>query len=617
MCGISGFFSRNKSLSKDQLISMTRCLTHRGPDAEGYFFEDGVGMGHRRLSIIDLSTAANQPMYSQSGKFVIIFNGEIYNFKELAVKWGLSLRTSSDTEVLIEGFEKFGPGFVNDLNGMFAIAIYDLESKELYIFRDRLGVKPVYYYWDKNNFIFGSEIKSIANLNQLSGRNSLNKEAIMQFLHLGYIPEGNTIFQNIKKFPSGSFLKMSQNKFEISRYWDMEGKISKEVCSDLPTAKRDLTALLQSSIEYRMISDVPFGIFLSGGIDSSLVTAIAQSLSQKPLKTFSIGFNEKKFNEAVFAKEIASYLKTEHYEFYISEKDGVELFEEVMDHYDEPFADTSAIPTYIVSKLARKHVKMVLTGDGGDELFMGYGSYQWAKRLSYPTIHSLRKSIALGLSLIPSDRFKKASHLFDYKSVEKVKSHIFSQEQGFFSEREIKALVLENHLGELELDETLIGMQRKLSRQEEQALFDIKYYLKDDLLVKVDKASMLASLEAREPLLDYRIVEFSLNIAESLKINNGISKYLLKQVLYDYVPSKYFDRPKWGFSIPISSWLKGDLKHLIDKFLSKENIELGGFLKFNEVNNLKERFLKGENHLFKRILALILIQKWLIKYDLS
>lgn len=614
MCGIAGFYSKKRIFSREDLVNMTTILAHRGPDAEGIFIKDSVGLGHRRLSILDLSQAANQPMVSSNENFVIVFNGEVYNFIEIAKDLNLSLKTSSDTEVILEAFSKLGPSFVEKLNGMFAIAIYDIAKQTLHLFRDRVGVKPLFYFEDGDNFIFASEIKSILTFkSRIKVLSEISHQAIFDFLHIGFVPQPGTIYSHIKKMSPGSYFKVSSDGVEQNWYWKPEDKIKAEKIVDFDIAKQQLKGLLESSLKYRLISDVPFGVFLSGGTDSSVVAAVAQSVSDTPIKTFSIGFKESKFDEAIYSKKIAKHLGTDHTEFYISEQDAMETFEKVLENFDEAFADSSALPTYILSKLARKHVTMVLTGDGGDELFMGYGAYTWAQRLSNPIIGMSHKLISKMLYVHPSNKFKRASKLFGYEDKARLKSHIFSQEQYFFTETEINNLLLNKQQFEFSGQQYFGKYQRKLSAKEDQALFDIKNYLPDDLLVKVDRTTMMNSLEGREPLLDYRIIEFALNLSEDLKVKGGVSKYLLKQVLNDYVPSELFDRPKWGFSIPLAIWLKKDLKFLIDKYLSQACIEQTGLFRYETIKTLKNDFFSGRDFLYNRIFALIVIQKWLLK----
>lgn len=612
MCGIAGFYSDQRHFSETDLQQMTNAMQHRGPDAAGFYLNEAgtCGLGHRRLSIIDLSAAANQPMYSQSGRYVMVFNGEVYNFQEIRAQLNIKPRTTSDTEIILEAFEQKGVDFVQLLNGMFAIAIYDIRDHVLYLFRDRLGVKPVYYYNQSGNFAFGSEIKSLLQPAQLRSNLSVYKPAVRTFLYAGYIPEPHTIYQQINRLPAGGYAIIKGCDTTIKSYWKPEGKLKPVVLTDFDSAKKELKELLTTSVRYRMISDVPFGTFLSGGIDSSAVTAIAQSISSKPVKTFSIGFKEAKFNESEYARKVSEHLGTEHHEFIVTENDALDLIDKMMVAYDEPYADSSAIPTMLVSKLARKYVTMTLTGDGGDELFMGYGAYDWAQRLSNPIVQTWRKPIAIALSQM-GNTYKRGAGVFNFKTKARVKSHIFSQEQYFFSEEELDEIVKPDYRSEILFNENFGPMGRRISPAEEQALFDIKYYLKDDLLVKVDIATMQFSLEARSPFLDYRIVEFALNLSEGLKKKNGVSKYLLKEALYDYIPQKFFERPKWGFSIPLHKWLKKDLHYLIDKYLSNEIVVKSRVVRPEKVKQLLTRFEEGEDFLYNRIWALILLHKWM------
>ncbi len=605
MCGIAGFFSKKYDL--ETLKTMTNSISHRGPDASGYFFDEkrGVGLGHRRLSILDLSDDANQPMTSQNERYKIVYNGEVYNFNDIKADLEGNFHTKSDTEVVLEAFNQWGVEFVNRLNGMFAIAIYDLVENKMYLFRDRVGIKPLYYYCKDGELVFGSEIKAIVS----SGRNlSINKAAIANFLHFGYVPNEDTIYGQVFKLPAGHYAEYN-GSLKISSYWDLEEKLKSEIITDFDAAKSKLKEVLYDSVEKRLISDVPIGTFLSGGTDSSLITAIASKVSRSPVNSFSIGFKEAKYNECEKAKEIANYLKTNHHEFIVSEQDVLSELDEVLNNFDEPFADSSCFPTYLVSKLARKHVTVCLSGDGGDELFMGYGSYNWAERLSNPLMWNFRKPIALALGSSSSIRNKRASLVFN-SPVKNRMSHIFSQEQYLFSADEIEQLLISDSPV---LIEEYIKSPRSLSAKEKQSIFDIKNYLKDDLLVKVDRASMLSSLEVRVPLLDHRVVDFALNLDEQLKVSKGgVQKHLLKEVLYDLVPQNVLDHPKWGFSIPLSKWLTTDLYYLIEKYLDDEIIEELGICNLAYVKNLKKEFLSGKTYLYNRIWQLIVLNKFLL-----
>jgi asparagine synthase (glutamine-hydrolysing) len=407
-------------------------------------------------------------------------------------------------------------------------------------------------------------------------------------------------------------LKISEKEFSLQTYWKPEDTVKQETINDFSKAKKQLNELVHSSVRYRMISDVPFGTFLSGGIDSSLVTAIAQQNSKTPVNTFSIGFKENQFNESQYAAKVAKHLGTHHHELTATYHDAMELFNEILNVFDEPFADSSAIPTMLVSKLARKHVKMTLAGDGGDENFMGYGAYNWANRLHHPVLKIFRKPLARVLSA-STQRHQRGGLVLNYKNENQIKSHIFSQEQYLFSENDLKKLLNKEYQAKIYLEEDYSSLNRILSPAEQQAFFDLKYYLKDDLLVKVDRASMHFSLETRVPLLDHRLVEFALNLHQDLKISKRIQKYLLKELLYDYVPREYFNRPKWGFAIPLKIWLKNELRHVIEDNLSRQVIEQFCVVNYDYVAHLKSKYFNGTEYLYNKLWSLSVLHQFLKK----
>ena len=639
MCGIAGFFSLTGHFEQSDIIDMTSSIRHRGPDSEGYFYDGTCGLGHRRLSIIDLSERASQPMYSADGRFVIIYNGEVYNYTEIGAKLGMSpaerksnvkFRSSSDTEVILEAFAANGPNFVHELNGMFAFAIYDIQQNELYIYRDRMGIKPLYFYWDGINLAFASELKALKQLKQLPFEIEL--QAINRFLHMGYVPAPLSIYKNIFKLQSGSWLRINREGLEVRKYWSLTSKISNKVITQTDQAMVKLSDLLISSVQYQLKSDVPFGVFLSGGIDSSLITAQAVMLSSVKVNTFSIGFEENSHNESEYAKAVARYLGTSHHEFIISYRDALNLIDSITETYDEPFSDSSCIPTMLVSKLARDYVTVTLSGEGGDELFLGYGAYKWAHYLNQNLLRAVRKPVASIFNQM-SSRYQRVSRLLNFDDTTNLQSHIFSQEQYLFSENEVGKLLRPDYQVALTdvrttpsdaflrvgFDAHARGHQllkvgeRKLKAEELQALYDLENYLQEDLLAKVDRASMKYSLETRVPYLDHRMVEFALNLAPELKYHNGVFKYILKKVLYQYVPKQLFDRPKQGFAIPLHIWLKTSLRYLIDEYLSEEMVNKFGYLDYAEVKKLKEDYLNGVDFLYNRIWLIIVLHMWLLK----
>ncbi len=632
MCGLAGFLSFNGYFKEEDLHRMTDRLHHRGPDADGYFFDGMCGLGHRRLSIIDLSDRANQPMTSHNDRYVIIYNGEVYNYQEIGARLkennvdsDFKFRTSSDTEVILEAFVQYGIDCVHQLNGMFSFAIYDKIANELYLVRDRLGIKPLVYYWDGQNIAFASEFKALVLLQQID--KTINPSSIGDFLHLGFIPSPNSIYNHIFKLNPGSYIKVSKSGLSATRYWNVRKRLTNNIITDKEEALVKLSDLLMSSVQYQLKSDVPFGVFLSGGIDSSLVTAQAVGLSSVKVNTFSIGFEENSHNESEYAKAVANHLGTNHHEFIVSYKDAIGLFDSIFEVYDEPNADSSFIPTMLVSKLARNFVKVTLSGEGGDELFFGYGSHQWARRFSSPLLNAFKIPLSYAFRNM-SSRYQRIGRMLDTREADNLRSHILSQEQYLFTTGEIRQLTKPEfrHPGFLDFidsyesdsvlaeKDTSIGKTvkvRRLNAMEQQALFDTQYYLPDDLLTKVDRSSMHFSIEARVPYLDHRVVEFAINIAPELKFNQGVSKYILKQILYKYVPEKLFIRPKQGFAIPLNKWIRKELKYLIDEYLDKDLIDKQGILNSVVTEQLKAEFFKGKDYLYNRIWLIIVLNKWI------
>jgi asparagine synthase (glutamine-hydrolysing) len=610
MCGIAGFTSRK--WSEEDLRRANDCLQHRGPDAAGVYYKDGVGLGHRRLSIQDLSEAGSQPMYSHDGRYVIIYNGEVYNGAELRERLpGTRWRGHSDTEVILELFVKWGPECFGWLNGMFAMAIWDQQERQLTLARDPIGIKPLFWYIDESSFAFSSELKAIKSLQP---KLSLNEDAIPYFLHLSYIPAPMSIYREVMKFPSGQYVAVDFSEGEprmgeFQTFWSVEARVKKEVLTDKTSAEKELRDILFRAVERQLISDVPFGTFLSGGIDSTVVTAVASRVSSSKLNTFSIAMVDGKVNEAPYAASIAKYLDTNHHELPIRERDMIEMIPDLLNVYDEPFGDASAFPTMLVSKLAREHVTVALSGDGGDEQFMGYGTYLWAERMNNPLLRLLRKPLHLASAMTP-EYYRHAAKMLDYPSKVGIKSHIYSQD--YFSDGELKGMMKKGKVSFEGLNSAL-RTDRVLSAKEEQSFWDLKYYLQDDLLVKVDRASMKYSLETRVPLLDLELVAWSLNLSEDLKMRKRTHKYLLKQVLYDLVPSEYFDRPKWGFGIPLEKALRNELQPLVEQYFNREVIERYGIIDASKAMSIKSKFVAGSSMPHFQVWLITLLHWWLEK----
>lgn len=624
MCGITGFCDFTKKSNKHILQSMTDVLHHRGPNDSGYSFYKNeyanIGLGHRRLSILDLSNHGHQPM--QFKNLEIAYNGEVYNFQEIRVelqKFEYIFHSDSDTEVILKAYHKWGINAVDRFNGMFAIAIYDKENDKLIFIRDRAGVKPFYYHFNDGLFMFTSELKSFHEHKEF--KKEIDLDSAATFLQFGYITEPKSIFKNTFKLKAGHYLELDlkTKKLKEKKYWDIidfynmpKFDMSKDEAI-LETEK-----LLKSAFEFRMVSDVPVGVFLSGGYDSSLVTAILQSERKEKLKTFTIGFHEEKYNEAPHAKKVAEYLGTDHTEYYCTEKEALDIFPKLCEIYDEPFGDSSAIPTILVSKIARKDVTVSLSADGGDEIFGGYSKY----------LMNLEKQ---------SSVMKNIKKIIGAKSINKI-SH-FIQNNGLikdiYFENKVAKLTYEDSL-ELQklipyfstplLNEKLLkGYKHKrintnfddldklsdtLSSFDKMFAIDYKTYMCDDILQKVDKATMSVSLEGREPLLDHRIIEFVSRLPDSIKIKNGDKKWLLKQITHKHIPKEIMDRPKMGFGIPIENWLKGELKEYVEKYLSKEcETVLDG----KELEKIKKQFYLGRVNP-TLIWNLLIFQMWYKKW---
>jgi len=615
MCGIIGYINKAEKLSKTDLDIPMNTIKHRGPDAQDTYLneENSLILGHLRLSIIDLSTSANQPFFSSDNRYVIIFNGEIYNFKEIKNDCKIETKTNGDTEIIIEAFAQHGTNSFTWLNGMFAFAIYDIQEQKITLCRDRFGIKPLFYYYDGQRFAFASEIKALKKIKGLDLKK--NKDTFPSFLHLGYIPYPYTVYQHIYKFPQGAYLEIDLKHtlsatLEFNYFWKLKDQLSRHTFSEEQAVKSDLKNLLESAVDKQLISDVPIGTFLSGGIDSSLITVIASKLKDTKIKTFSVGYESNKYNESHFAETVAKAIGTDHYTMILKEDDILNIIENIISSYDEPYADSSAYPTMLVSKLAKKEVTVTLSGDGADELFMGYGMYNWAARLNNPFI-KVASPFFYPLTQVGNNKFKRAGMLLNYPvKADNIKTHIFSQEQYYFSEKELDDLLVRKSNYNVFNNET-IDCDRDLSSREKQSFWDISNYLIDDLLVKVDRASMLYSLESRVPFLDNHLVNYALNIDESLKHNSSINKYILKEVLYSYLPKKLFERPKWGFAVPISKWLKSNLYFLIEKYLSKETIEKHNIVHYRYTDNIIKRFMNGEEYLYVRIWVLLILHWWL------
>ena len=627
MCGIAGFCDFKKKSNKQTLVTMTDVLNHRGPDDSGYsFYENNyahVGLGHRRLSILDLSTHGHQPMAFEN--LDIIYNGEVYNFKEIRAeleKFNYTFESDSDTEVILKAYHKWGIKAVDKFIGMFAIAIYDKSQQKMIFVRDRAGVKPFYYYNKDGLFMFASELKSF---HENSGfEKNINKDALALYLKYGYILEPYSIFEHTHKLQAGHYLELNiqNSKLSIHKYWDVVDSYNKpKLDISENEAIVETEKLLKSACEYRMVSDVPVGMFLSGGYDSSVVTALLQHERKEKLKTFTIGFKEKGFDEAPYAKEIAKHLGTDHTEFYCTAKDALEIIPKLCEIYDEPFGDSSAIPTTLVSQIAKKQVSVSLSADGGDEIFGGYGKYTGiTKKLdTFAKVPDILKPI-LAKSLrqnIVHKSAEKFAGMFEAKTrcerFADILSHDEKQmlkETGQFTKKQLSEVLNYKHKELFTNFDTDIQDDR-LSNL---LAIDYKTYMVDDILHKVDRATMSVSLEGREPLLDHRIIEFVAQLPSDMKIKDGDKKWLLKQITHKYLPKQMMDRPKQGFGVPIQEWFKDELKEYFEKYLSKKALSEHELFDIDEILKMKKQYLADENVGVTKLWYMLMFQMWYEKW---
>jgi len=632
MCAISGFLDFNNTTSLQILEQMNRTMAHRGPDGEGYntyaSAYGGIGLGHRRLSIIDLTEGGSQPMHFEN--LHITFNGEIYNYEEIKKELevlGHHFESHSDTEVILHSYKQWGEDAVQKFIGMFAFVIYDDEKQELFACRDRAGVKPFFYYYHEGLFLFASELKAIVKHPSFSKDIDLN--AVGAFMQYGYVPTPHCIFKNTFKLKPGHHLhlNMQTKALHTTQYWNVYDAYNKPTLKiDLPEAIEETEKLLISAFQYRMVSDVPVGVFLSGGYDSSCVTAILQANSTQKIKTFTIGMPDAGLNEAPFAKEVASHLGTDHTEYYCTEKEALEIVPQLPFFYDEPFADSSAIPTSLVSRIAKEKVTVALSADGGDEIFAGYNRYDYLikygdKLNSIPAF--VRKSAARLMHAIPAQsipilnkqylfhsRYEKLKNLLKQPSVSNILQSITQQ----LDKSEVDLLIkndvdiISSGFDSEELKpEYYSGMAYMMA-------VDYQTYMLDDILQKVDRATMSVGLEGREPFLDQRIIEWAAQLPMNYKYNNGSKKFILKEIVHKYIPKEMMDRPKMGFGIPIAKWLQNDLKIYVDKYFNADFIKKQNIFNQKAVNLIYNSFYKGKIERAEKLWHLLMFQMWYDKW---
>lgn len=638
MCGFAGYLELRDRSGRDALIknaeTMGNTLVYRGPDASGTWADEisGIALAHQRLSIIDLSEAGAQPMHSVSGRYIIAYNGEVYNHTDLREgleQSGHRFKGHSDTEVILAAVEQWGLNTsLHRFIGMFAFALWDRQEKRLSLVRDRLGIKPVYWTKTPNVILFGSELKALrAHQNCPT---EINRDSIALYLRHNYIPAPHTIYQGINKLEPGTIAQISaKGDIEINRYWALKDHVLRG--KEFPfqggdeEATNQLESLLKDSIRKRMISDVPLGVFLSGGVDSSTIAALMQAQSSAPIKSFSIGFEEGVFNESKHAEQVANHLQTDHTELTVTSKDARDVIPKLPYLFDEPFSDSSQIPTYLLSKLTRSHVTVALSGDGGDELFCGYTRYLDAIRFqSFAKWHPqiLRQLEATGIKSVPlgvwntlgrqlhlsksgipfGDRLYKMADILTGSADDfylRLLTHWEAPNKIAINATEPKGIIWDPELHSI-TPQLLARMQ----------YIDACTYLPDDILTKVDRASMAASLEARIPLLDHRIVEFAWSLPSHMKLRKSKGKWLLREVLHRYVPEAMINRPKKGFAIPLSTWLRGPLKEWAGDMLSPERLKHSGLINSEPIQKKWQEHIAGERNWHYLIWDVLMLESW-------
>jgi asparagine synthase (glutamine-hydrolysing) len=646
MCGFFGILGA-KNIERNDIFNSIDSIKHRGPDDLGIWIDnnDKISLSHARLSIQDLSPLGHQPMFSSDKRYAIVFNGEIYNF--LSIKQKLeqefnftNWKSKSDTEVFLEAISFFGiRKTIDKLNGMFSFALWDSLNKTLTLGRDRMGEKPLYYGWLNNEFLFGSDLMSFNKYKNFN--KEIDRDSLSLFMRYSYIPAPFSIYKNIYKLKPGHLLTVSlKNKnSEIYNYWDQSSVINDSINStffgDSDSVVSTFENLLNNSVKNKLIADVPIGAFLSGGIDSSLIVSIMQSQSSKPINTFTIGFDDIKYNEAIHAKAVAKHLGTIHNELYVTSTDLLDLVPDLCSIFSEPFADSSQLPSILVSKLAKKSVTVSLTGDGGDELFCGYRTYTNAAKLenlrnfipyflrsniatllksdstqyALGVIENIFKNVDLNKShLIYPQKFLKLAELLESKSKDNLYKSLISRWNEpsllVLNSKESDIILSNNNFSELNFIDFMMAI-------------DTLMYLPDNNLCKVDRSSMSASLETRVPLLDHEIVKFACSLPLKYKLRNGVTKWPLRQVLYKHVPKDLIERPKMGFSVPLASWLRGPLREWADELLNESNLVKQGYLNSTIIRKKWDEHLSGKYNWQYEIWNVLIFQSWLQKNILS
>jgi asparagine synthase (glutamine-hydrolysing) len=633
MCGITGFIDFRKNSTEQVLQAMNDTQFHRGPDGGEIWLQsfDGyqIGFGHRRLSIIDLSAGGRQPMQYQ--QFTITFNGEIYNYQEIKEELralGHVFQSTSDTEMILHAFAEWGIACVEKFVGMFAIVLFDAQKQEVYFVRDRVGIKPVFFYQHQELVLFSSELKAF---HEHPGfKKELNLEAVAAFLQYGNVPTPHCIFHHTQKIAPGHYIKLNLHTQETSttQYWNVyEAYNQPKLDLSFSEALEQTENVLQKAFQYRMVADVPVGVFLSGGYDSTSVAALIQKDSAQKIKTFTIGVGDDKLNEAPFAKKTAEYLGTEHHEYYCTEQDALDLVPLLPYYYDEPFGDSSAIPTMLVSKMARQEVTVALSADAGDECFAGYNRHEYLLKYGdklgkIPDF--MRKTIGKTMDFIPANRIPVLKNKYNFANrYDKLKGIMknYSEEQimmslsqqynqaeveQFFKTKPQKALATLYNSKELK-PEFFTPLSYILA-------IDYQTYLTDDIMQKVDRASMFTSLEGREPFLDHHVIEWAAQLPDHFKYNQGVKKYILREITHKYVPKAMMERPKMGFAIPLEKWLLVDLKPIVEQQINEKRIEQDGVFHWEPIRQLLGEYYSGKTEKHVKLWNLLMFQMWFEKW---
>jgi asparagine synthase (glutamine-hydrolysing) len=636
MCGFAGIYSENqKNIHSEILIKMSKKLLHRGPDDSGVWMNssNSVGFSHQRLAVIDLTSSGHQPMQSSNKRYTIVFNGEIYNHDELRKQLDFNKWSGySDTETLLECIESWGlDRTLKKINGMFAFALWDNTECTIHLVRDRMGEKPLYYGWQGDSFLFGSELKALKI--HPSFQEQIHRDSLNLFFRYNHIPAPFSIYRNIFKLTPGTVLTLRQGekKYKVRKYWSLLNTAIQGLSNLSKNTEKELTFeldnLLRKSVKQKMLSDVPIGAFLSAGIDSSIVVSIMQSMSSQPIKTFTIGFEDNAYDEAKDARLIAKHLGTDHHELYVKPQDIIDILPLLPELYDEPFSDASQIPTYLVSKLAKERVTVSLSGDGGDELFCGYNRYHFTQKFwGVVTIFPFffRKMISFLLLSIPVNFWNKLENFAflskKYNNIglklNKVARAIVSNTlyelyDNLLSNWKINDQLVQGAKNRILLDSNSSKDLDRFSKVEKMMLWDMQSYLPNDILVKLDRASMGVSLEGRVPFLDHKIVEFAWRVPSKYKYKNNKGKWLLRQVLHQYIPKELTDRPKSGFTLPLSGWLRGPLKEWAEGLINNDRLVYEGILNSDIVSKRWQEHQTGEKDWSSQLWSILMFQLWL------